>query len=58
MPATILRIEAHVIDIRREGWCPTCALPSVLTVELALVWPDSLKVWSTFTRTFCPECGE
>lgn len=57
MAASVVLIECHVLD-SRTLWCESCQLPSVLEVDLAFVWPDTLELFRTFTESTCLECGE
>ena len=52
-----VRIEAHVLDTRYGEWCASCALPSVTSVDIALVLSDSLRVLHRVTGWACEDCG-
>lgn len=54
---TVLTVEAHAIEVKTGGWCPTCSLPSVVTATIAFASPRTLKLLGTLTESFCPECG-
>lgn len=49
--------EAHELDTRTGIWCPTCALPSVVEVDVALVLADTLHVLHRVTGSLCESCG-
>lgn len=56
MANIVVTLEAHTLDIRTGLWCDSCALPSVVEADIALVWQRSLRVFGRFTKSICMEC--
>lgn len=55
--AIVVQFEVHVIDRRTGLWCDTCALPSVVEVDAALVNHRTLTVIARSTCWTCTDCG-
>lgn len=52
-----ITIEAHTLDTRTGEWCDSCALPSRVEVDVAIVASDSLRVLARATGSLCATCG-
>lgn len=50
-------IENTIGDLMETGlWCPSCALPSAVRVEVLWFERDTLKLAFTSTVVVCEEC--
>ena len=54
----VIRLEGHVIDVEYGGWCDGCALPSIVTITVALVFSADLSPFGLPQRwAGCTDCG-
>jgi hypothetical protein len=58
MAATIPTIEAHPVGVTTGEWCAACALPSAMTVTVAIVASRSLRIITHVHGTLCQDCGD
>lgn len=49
--------EAHHVDVRPGEWCDTCALPSVVEVDVNVVDRATLDTIERCTVRVCTDCG-
>lgn len=54
--AATFTFEAHPVETRTGLWCPTCLLPSAVSVTVAIAASDSLEVLTRATGEHCTTC--
>lgn len=40
----VIKVSAEPVEITPGEWCPTCALPSALRVDVAITIDQSLRI--------------